>query len=326
MAAFGNAQFNAIFGEEIPALQGIPLTFPHPIGRTLNLIAEEWGLDDNSTGICMLAMICRVYTMRAINNSGLQAIPILADQPANVTWAATTAIGATTSGNAAMVGNALNAVPNTAAGSLFRSIMTAYGVCPRWILELVAANQVRRLTNENVVSYFQSINVERVNGATILSLIIPLSSVIGKVVTNDALRAVLSPTDWIRYHTNATSTPILVQRAIEFIGTSIPGFWAPATLNAVTAAIAAPWNKQLSDAIPRKAVAATHAILTALRQCPKEWYQGNKAKTAMPASTYAAWILLAEKIQELTANEATIRAATTFANLATSAPATCLGC
>lgn len=321
-----NAQLAALGFNALPARARIGMVLPHETTTVLHTISNVWGLGDSPTDIIMYGLIARLNVMSGAPGNGLTGVVRTAAAAAHLTVDAASVLGGTTIGAANLASNNMAAVPATAPGNFFRSCVTAFDTAARWIFELCAANQVRALNPDNVHSYFQSQGIDLINGAPILTIINPVSGMIANIVRDNVARGALEMTDWQRYHISATSTPHLVQRAIDFIGASIPGFWAAATIASVTAAIAAPWDKDLADVIPRKAVAATHAILSELRQCPRDWIQGKKAKTAIPASTYAAWLTMAGKLQDLIINNVAINAATTFAQLTAATPGACLNC
>lgn len=320
------AQFAAVFGANLPANRAIGTSLEHEVTMRVNELTNVWGLDDNSTGLVAIGLLTRIYTMSTANGANLTGVRRTVGSPAALFWAQATAIGNITSGAADIDAAAPATILQDAASNLFRRMITSYETAPRWIAELCAAHQTRALSPENVANYFMGIGIERVNGNAILKIIGPIAGMMPRIMADAVTRGMLDQSDWMRYHTTATSTPVLVQKAIDFVGNAIPGFWNPATTAAVTNALREPWNKNLADLIPRKAVAATHAILYSLKQCPSDWYQGKKAKQATPASNYNAWLAFATRLQELVINAAAIENAATFQALTAAVPAACLNC
>jgi len=317
---------NVLMGVALPA--GIPLgaTLNTPVTTVINTAALNWHLGDTDTDAIMYGLIGRLHVASGLNGANLNGVIRAANAPDVLTWARTTAVGGLVCGAEDMTSDAMEDVANTPAGNFFRKCVNAFNVAMKWLIELSAAHQVRALKPENVNSYYASQNILNINGTQILNIINAFSMMIAKIMPIENARNMLQDTDWMRYHTNATSTPMLVQKAIDFVGEAIPGFWGEETVNAVTAAIAAPWNKALADAIPRKAVAATSAILYALKQRPMGWYQGDKAKAATPPSTYSAWLTITHKLQALIMNTDTINNAENFGQLVASVPGACMNC
>jgi len=326
LPAITDARLNAIFGAGLTELSGIGASLPSPIGRTINILADNWNIDNSNTGIVTLGILLSVVDIAQTAGTNMVGVIITPATPNVITWEANTDIGALTCGNADLASNNLAGITNDAAGNFFRSVITSSTNAKKWILDLVGAYQVRALSSDNIISYFQGAGIERINGSSLLSIIAPLSKIIPVIVVDNGARSRMSNIDWVRYHTSATSTPVLVQRAIDFVGNSIPNFWAANTITAVTNALNAPWDKGLADLIPKKAVAASHALLTALKQCPRDWYQGNKAKSTTPASTYAAWLSVASKLQELIVDQNAINNAVSSAALSNVVPGACLNC
>lgn len=325
-AGLTSVQLNALFGAITGNASGIATALPHNVTHNIGAAAATWNCDTNNTGVVVLGIVTRLAAMTAVANNGLNGVNVAAGSPNVLTFEATATIGGLTVGPAAVTAAnaATHAQPECVA--FFNRVLASYNSAPQWIFDLCAADQIRKLSPDNVTNYYAGLGVDRVNGSAIISIISPLSTILARIRADAGAAGRLSNNDWMRYHTSATSTPQLVQKAIDFVGTSIPGFFSVATTAAVTAAIAEPWRKDLADAIPRKAVAATHAILTALRQCPRDWYQGNKAKDSFPSSIYAGWISIAAKLQDLIINQVAINASTTLAGLAAAAPGNCLNC
>lgn len=316
----------AIFGGGVPAAAGIPTFLPYNVGTIIDAVAAVWALDTSDTSVIMFGLIADLYTLQGVADARLTNVIPIAGHDADLVWTMDTVIGTLTCTGANMTSANIRGIPISNEGNFFRKVIASRTNARRWILDLVGTNQVKPLNADNVSSYYQQFGLNRINGNTILTIIHPLSTMMPKIVDTAVIRVMMSNSDWVNYHRTMTSTPALCQRAFDFLGTSIPGLIDARTRVAVTTALAAPWDKTIADHIPRKAVALTHAVLTSLRQCPRDWYQGNKAKVAIAASTYATWVAMTDSLQNIIANVGNIRAAADLAALIAEIPGTALNC
>jgi len=300
--------------------------FPNPVGNNIRLMIEAWGFDNSIEDAINMAMLA-IYS----------AIPNAPHTPQNAVLAANARIyqgrnlantGFEDLDEAGVRAAADIRCPKKMLQLTFMDAVTSAG---GWIIDLVWAEQVKPLSVDNIQNYFLSKGEIKVKGKSILSTIsimasaLPRFSAIGGAAHARAGLTLIARDDsrWIKYHTTYTSTPALVQKAIDIAGNPVVGFWSAATIAAVGNAIASPWDRALPDIIPRRAVACAHAVLTAYNCCPRKWYQGEDAVKQTATNLYNIWLKFFEKMNDLQSNNAGFNAAPNIAALAPMLPPAC---
>jgi len=305
MAAFLTAQARS----DGPVQCGYPATFTGQVDALL----AAWNLNADFTGAVMVGM------MAAMDADGTLALPRLAAAiRGNVLQIAT--------GDAAAPNLAENAL-GAAAASDHKTFLTLCVGCRAkgltWLLDLVIAEQHKKLKPENVASYYMMQTRKRVNGASILRLIEPAATIIANIRANHA--GAIPNTLWMRYRTSNTSTPGLILRALEIWGATVPGLLAGGTQGNLNAAAAAPWDVTLTHGLPDRLVVLTHATLKAFNMLPEDWYYGETVLARCSGTIYSGYYEAARKIKEVGGNVGAIRAATDVATLAAAIPPTLTG-
>lgn len=299
----------AIVRSDGPIQTGYPATFTGQV----NVLLESWDLQMDFTGACMVGI------MAAMDAEAALRIPRAANHIAGN--ALQIAMAGAQGGN--LTENALAA----AAPSDEKTFLTLCASCRTkgltWLLDLVIAEQHKRMKPDNVVSYYMMQTNKRVNGAKILKLIEPAASAIGNIRNTNA--AAIPNTVWMRYRTSATSTPGLILRALEIWGDVVPNLMTVETRDRLTAAAAEPWNVALTHAIPDRLVVLTHATLKAFNMLPNGWYYGETVYSRCSGPMYSGYFETARKIKDVGGNVQAIREAENLIQLQTAIPDTLTG-
>lgn len=174
----------------------------------------------------------------------------------------------------------------------------------RWLFELTAAQQVRRLNASNISNYFMGYNGTVVKGADIIPILDMAKNQFERIMADPFYRGIISDNNWMRYHTAASSTPALIRRAIA--DTSGLVEWDPVLIARVDDAFDRFWDKTVVDGLPRSLLAFTHAYLKAMKQLPDDWKQGEAAVVTGGAINYALWVKLIKKFAEIKKDSAAI--------------------
>lgn len=185
----------------------------------------------------------------------------------------------------------------------------------QWLLDLSACWQVRPLNGGNVTGYFASQGGTIVKGASLVHFFEAVKNSLRRVMADERYRSLLTKNKFMRYHTSAASTAGLVKRAVSECKGMIR--LSPASAAAINDAVAAYWDLDMTDRIPKHLVAFTHAYLSSANQLPDNWYQGKAAVAEVSTKLYRKWRAFLDKASELSLNIDAMRDAKTLAELAT---------
>lgn len=248
---------------------GAGLSFP--VGLRVSdydLTAKE---PHDQTGALIYAIYAKISTLR---NAGLTK---MTDNPGELTYRVATP----TTTEPARTTDYTDANMHTMASDdtryFFQTIISLYGTAPGVIINLVAANQIKRLKNSVIGNYFASKGGRGFDTRRISDCIDRITGVLPMIMSNDDLRAKVEETDWVKYHTSASSTAMLCTKAANITGGIFNGIFSAESTTLITEALAAPWNKALADRIPKKVLIWTYYILNAYNVLPNGWVQGTKA-------------------------------------------------
>jgi hypothetical protein len=147
-----------------------------------------------------------------------------------------------------------------------------------WLRDLVAANQTRSLSSENIARYFAQVSDTRVIGMVLKPIIDYASNRMPKILKDDAAFESLTPCDWVRQHTSFSSNARLATRVISYLGTDKSFVFSASEIEAVEKSFEKPYDAELNWAIPILATAKVMAALEAWNWNVDGWYQGQKAK------------------------------------------------
>jgi len=157
----------------------------------------------------------------------------------------------------------------------------------KWVFDVAACCQTSMLAEKNYANLFNSYGSETVPWK--INEIAEFSSVkFPKIVGTRGFKEYLLENTFVRYHTQATSTPGLIKMAVE----SCPfgDFLNDQERVAYNLAYKDFTNIQSARAIPNRALYITSAVLEASSALPPSWYMGSKARGTFPASNYAALV------------------------------------
>lgn len=182
------------------------------------------------------------------------------------------------------------------------------------IVELVGAYQVGGLRERNIESYFKMAKAE-IPVTRIMQLVHFMSLELPKIVEEEAFQEGIPGVNWLVYHTAAASTQQLVNKYLEETKEIKQIKVSDDTKLAVKAALDAPWDKALIDAIPRKIVAHCYVYLEATKQLPDNWYQGIKAVNNMSTGERTKFRAFYRRYSELYAKVDVIDAGKTIADI-----------
>jgi hypothetical protein len=68
-------------------------------------------------------------------------------------------------------------------------------------------------------------------------------------------------------------------------------------------------DRDLNAAISQQVVLATYAYLSAFNKLPDNWFQGEKARSSLPATRYNQYLAIFKRIKTLAADVAAINEA-----------------
>jgi len=305
MAANWNA-FAAAIGNQIKVAPEMPYVLKFNIPE--QLVAAGAIMDDN--GVIVIAF-CELVNLTPntpfIKDNAMLAVATMTTTVAGVGNTAVTALNAHT-------------IDDIDERRFMKRFYTIRPVAAQWMYDLVACQQVKSLSLESIKSYFQSINLTSVKAKDIQKIITPISFILPKATADAALIARITANDFTKYHTTATSTPGLAQLMIDGSGVIGGAMISDPERNAVAVALATPHDKALADQISTKVVVLTHAYLKANKMLPDGWYQGDKAVSRFPPSTYSAAYKLFGRARDITAGATAIADAETEAELVAAIP------
>lgn len=286
-----------------PVGGGIGRRFEHPISNHLEDMIRPWNVEKNPTGAVLMGILARATYLPGHTfivgaaNTGANSVAAAARA---VYWSRPTpaAAGAAAGGGTTIWSSlATGTIPEDMDGMWFRDVATAFRLAPQWMIDLIGCHQVRALTANNISGYFQAQNRSNVDGRTIEPILDPMMNVFPKMVETDAWRARLSNNTWIGYHTAFSSTGNLCSRMLDGLGAVGNTMFSPGTITAIRASNADPWNATLNQAIPQVAIGAAHAFHKVYKTLPDKWYQGDRAKDALPPVRYSAMFNIFEKLK-----------------------------
>lgn len=289
---------------------GVPPILPGLLSSNIDHLIRDFAVTIDTTGVVKSSMIISLFQVDG------QPYPIEGNIADPIIMITTPAQGNNVQ---AVVGSsaAMNAIQDNDNGRFLRQVIGSVAAARTWILDLTAADQVRRLSPKNIEGYFMSKNGTKIIGRELLTIVDACSRGLAKIMNDQASRAVIlqNPSDWVKYHTSATSTAGLVHRVKGIINGIFPGFFAPATVQTIDNANNATWDKALSDLIPRNVVAITYIWLDVAKQLPDDWYQGNAAIALMNPAQARVYRNFFRRYLEISADDAPVQAIQILQNL-----------
>jgi len=191
----------------------------------------------------------------------------------------------------------------------------------RWVMDLTACFQVKELNPGNVANYFAGVPKLRVTGRLLVPLFSYTASRFAQIMTDQNARATLTQNVFITYHTSYASTPKLCEEMLNASTAITSAILSAAQRNAIANAVTNIHDAAACNAIDTKTIACCHAYLAAFGKLPDNWYQGDKAKSAYPATLYAQMRQIWTRYKELTTGGTAVQNATDETTLVNAIPA-----
>lgn len=304
-AASANAALNAIL-TAANVNSGLAPVLPAPLTNNIDHQMRDFGVTIDTTGVIKSSMIVV-----------LRSIPGLPYPRVGADGEAITMV--TTAGDPATVGSSANvaAIENNANGNFLKQVIAALPAARTWLLDLAAAHQVRALTPKNVEGYFMSKGNTKVIGRDLLQVIDYAARGLPNIMQDEGARNAINyqASDWIKYHTSATSTAGLVHRVKDTLVAIFPTLFKAETITAIDAAFNAQWNKELVDRVPKTALAISFIWLREAKQLPEDWFQGTKAYNDFNPATSRSLSNLFKRYLSLSADDSATASVTKIDDL-----------
>jgi len=197
----------------------------------------------------------------------------------------------------------------------FRQIRSDSDKAIFWLLDLVACHQVKPLKASNIANFFRMGSRVSINGREILKVLDYAAVALPNVMGDADLMNVLSANQFMTYHTAYSSSAKLAAEMLESAPAITNTMFTAASRLAVTNSSANPQDRGLNGLISQQVLLATYAYLEAFGKLPDNWFQGEKAKQALPASKFNLYKAIFRRLRELSANTDAINGAATVAAL-----------
>lgn len=251
---------------------GLRPTLPHLLSTNVDNLIANFGVTIDDQGVIKASLLIVMFRIDPA------IYPREGNANAAITMTTTAGINPVVSTSANF-----NGIQDNANGAFLRKLIITIPAATMWLQDLVAAEQIRKLTPKNIEGYFMSKNSTRVIGRDLIEVVDYAARGLPKILSDAGARAIIldNASDWMKYHTSATSTAALVHRAVREINASFPGFFRDETLEAVEDANEDKWDKDLVNAIPLLVIQVVYIFLRASKQLPDGWFQGQKAYDVM---------------------------------------------
>jgi len=197
----------------------------------------------------------------------------------------------------------------------FRSLLADADKAIYWLLDLAACHQVKPLKAINIANFFRMSSRVTINGREILKVIDYAAVTLPNIMGNDELSELLTENQFMTYHTAYSSSAKLAVEMIESAPALTHLFFTGDTRAAVAASANDPSSRVLNAAIPAQVLLATYAYLVAFGKLPDNWFQGEKAKTSLPANKYNVYLAVFRRLRALSADTDAINNANDVASL-----------
>jgi hypothetical protein len=239
----------------------------------------------NSDQECFLAAMTIVF-------EGGQAPNVTPDQVADAKEALTTAQQNAVQGGLAGVGGDDEDTGNIA--ELQRtyqrlraqhtiSIGIISGAAAQSLIDLIACEQVRTLTDKNMENFFKMKTLPDAP-AKANSFVRYWASQASRVTDMEGYMVRAEVSEFVRYHTGASTTADLMTIAIQT--PPFPGYFTEREMLFVERAKRNRQTLQFAREIPQFAIVKARLWLVGLDRHPDTWYMGKKAEEKFPATHY----------------------------------------
>jgi hypothetical protein len=242
-------------------------------------------------------LVCLAIALQLIENRDkLRTLPIRSYSPAQPQFNIP-AVGHAPEITVDFNASAIEAIPATYGGArkrFYSSVLQAYAVAWKWIVQLTACSQVHRLQIKDVANYFNqfpefnkitSFNGHEVDCTAVLRYVEFTASQIKWpkhqiLVANDEIRAAfLSDSSFVKHHTTFSATAGLCRQFIDGLGGSHAKELQinEQMIEAVDRSLANYWDPVLNREIPVQLVAMAAVYAQVCGRDYGNWIQGKRA-------------------------------------------------
>jgi hypothetical protein len=180
-----------------------------------------------------------------------------------------------------------------------KDIGTNWARYSNWFLVLVACTQVRKLDTGNL-SQFCNMSDARQMPAKVLTFLRYFAAQLPSLIEEERIRVDFSGYPYFEYHTSASSTPQLVDKAmLEVTGL---GFFSEEEEGVVEAAMESKHDLELAREIDPNTLVKARAILEANGTLPDVWYMGARAVDRFSGKKYSAMVKLFKALFNIQSN------------------------
>jgi len=194
----------------------------------------------------------------------------------------------------------------------FRTIVADAPKAIYWLLNLAACHQIKPLKASNIMNYFKMTSRVTMTGREVLKVLEFSAMTLPRIMGDQALMDMLEQNQFMTYHTSYSSTATLVEEMLASSRAVTNIMFSGETRAAVRASFEDLHDAALNAAISQQVVLATYAYLSAFNKLPDGWFQGEKAKSNLPANKYNQYLAIFKKLKLLSAGMAEIEAAGTM--------------
>jgi hypothetical protein len=185
----------------------------------------------------------------------------------------------------------------------------------KWLYNLISAAKKKKLDDKNVEGFFASLGHTGTRVQAVASLVNSVAPFFPDSIGTAAFRDLLMDNVWTQYrNTRVTTGKVLIRLVDDFVALRILADGDPTHL-AIRASADAPWDINLSYAIPDKIKAYGYIFLEAAGTPIDDWKQGSKAVDQLPNARVKGCKVVFKKYLELKNNTTDIEAANTVAAL-----------
>jgi len=156
--------------------------------------------------------------------------------------------------------------------------------CINWLADLINAAKKKPLTDDNVEGYFASLGHTGSRMSAIATFINQIQAYFPDDIGNAEFRSLLMPGIWTTYRNTRVSTGLILRDLLPDFRALRITIADDAVEAAIIACANAPWDINLSLAIPNKFKAYACILREVAGNPIDKWYQGNSAVDELPAS------------------------------------------
>jgi len=156
-------------------------------------------------------------------------------------------------------------------------------VVPGLVFDLTAFSQMKDLKPRNITNYFVQFKITTAPDRAICKLVKWYASIHPRIIGDFDLMGYLSEGAYTNYRLSFSSSPNLVQIAVNGVGRLANELYSPDDIVNTAASLNFPWCSILTGRISTSAVAVTRIWLEVNGLLPEGWYQGEKSMMSFSA-------------------------------------------